>query len=132
MSYQGPAKARDIFQELFVDYLTLAGKCMLLANIFLVCVGSLVGVLVLAGQGSKSGSLEVLTAIALFSDVAFKVITTVIVEAIDYSRYLLVQRNLWRHDASRDARQEQIAAASTSGQPLEGLPSGGCPASGSS
>jgi len=60
---------------------------MILAFMPMLCGGIFLGTLVVVGQASKKGAMQVLTAMVLLSDVLFKVVATIVTEAADYLRH---------------------------------------------
>jgi len=70
----------------------LANGFILVSFVPLLFIGMFLGVLVVVGQGSKSGFMQILTAIVLLSDVIFKVGATVITELFDYVLHIRVRR----------------------------------------
>lgn len=65
---------------------------MVLAFLPMLMGGMFLGTLVVVGQGSKQGTMQVLTAIVLLSDVLFKVIATLITEFADFMLHHRVRR----------------------------------------
>mmetsp|Transcript_127342 Transcript_127342/g.284013 ORF Transcript_127342/g.284013 Transcript_127342/m.284013 type:complete len:635 (-) Transcript_127342:19-1923(-) len=80
---------------------------LVLAFLPMLCGGIFLGTLVVVGQGSKKGFMQVLTAIVLLSDVLFKVLATSVTEVQDYIQHRRVRRNV-AGGASRLARGEVI------------------------
>eukprot|EP00747_Dinoflagellata_sp_TGD_P180920 gnl/TRDRNA2_/TRDRNA2_34180_c1_seq1.p1 gnl/TRDRNA2_/TRDRNA2_34180_c1~~gnl/TRDRNA2_/TRDRNA2_34180_c1_seq1.p1 ORF type:complete len:466 (+),score=61.78 gnl/TRDRNA2_/TRDRNA2_34180_c1_seq1:136-1398(+) len=79
----------DIYQQSQQNVMRFT---MLLAFLPLLLGGMFLGTLVVVGQASKQGEMQVITAIVLLSDVLFKIIATVVVEAFDYALHLRVRR----------------------------------------
>jgi len=75
---------------------------MVLAFLPMLCAGIFLGTLVVIGQGSKEGAMQVLTAIVLLSDVLFKVGATAATEIGDYLLHHRVRRVL------AQGRQRQV------------------------
>jgi hypothetical protein len=65
---------------------------MLMAFVPLLCGGVFLGTLVVVGQGSKEGTMQVLTAVVLLSDVLFKVVATIVTEVGDFLLHRRVRR----------------------------------------
>lgn len=65
---------------------------MIMAFLPMLCGGMFLGTLVVIGQGSKQGAMQVLTAIVLLSDVLFKVFATVTTEVGSYLLHRHVNR----------------------------------------
>lgn len=70
----------------------IANGFILVSFIPLLCIGMFLGLLVVVGQGSKSGFMQILTAIVLLSDVIFKVGATILTELFDYLLHIRVRR----------------------------------------
>jgi hypothetical protein len=65
---------------------------MAMAFIPMLCGGMFLGTLVVVGQASKQGFMQMLTAIVLLSDVLFKIVATGITEIGQYMLHLRVKR----------------------------------------
>jgi hypothetical protein len=65
---------------------------MLFAFVPMLIGGMFLGTLVVVGQASKQGFMQLLTAIVLLSDVLFKVVATAITETADYLLHRRVKR----------------------------------------
>jgi hypothetical protein len=76
---------------------------MTLSFIPMLLTGCFLGLLVVIGQGSKSGFMQVVTAIVLLADVLFKVGATVLTEGHEY----LMHRRVTRVMAERNDRKRQ-------------------------
>merc|ERR1711988_171828 len=73
---------------------------MTLSFIPMLLTGCFLGLLVVVGQGSKSGFMQVVTAIVLLADVLFKVGATLVTETHEY----LMHRRVTRVMAAREAK----------------------------
>jgi hypothetical protein len=78
---------------------------MIMAFLPMLCGGMFLGTLVVIGQGSKQGAMQVLTAIVLLSDVLFKVFAPVTTEVGSY----LLHRRVNRIVASGRNRRSDVA-----------------------
>merc|ERR1711988_1937176 len=76
---------------------------MLLSFIPMLLTGCFLGLLVVVGQGSKQGFMQVLTALVLLADVLFKVGATLLTEAHEYWMHKRVTRVLAARRASLKA-----------------------------
>lgn len=92
------------------SFLVMAFLPLLLGGMFL-------GTLVVVGQGSKHGAMQILTAIVLLSDVIFKVGATVITEALEYALHVRVRRVIALRDCP--ARSHTKGSAQGDKQRLE-------------
>merc|ERR1712224_364938 len=67
---------------------------MMLSFLPLLVSGMFLGCLVIVGQASKSGFMQILTAVVLLSDVLFKIVATAVTEIADYALHLRVFRRV--------------------------------------
>lgn len=91
--------------------MTLAFVPMLIGGMFL-------GTLVVVGQGSKQGFMQVLTAIVLLSDVLFKIVASAVTEGAGY----LLHRRVTRIVASGENRRSGAVVGAVIGQPNPSQP----------
>lgn len=96
LSMWGSGRALRVLEEWLARYTqTSAGICVsflgfaVLPTLF---SGIFLSVFVIAGQTSKGGFMDVLTALVLLSDVVFKVTATLVAEATDYALHMRVRR----------------------------------------
>ena len=66
--------------------------------------GCFLGLLVVVGQGSKSGFMQVVTAIVLLADVLFKVGATILTETFEYLMHRRVTRAMAARGVVGDGR----------------------------
>jgi len=74
---------------------------MLMAFLPLLCGGVFLGTLVVVGQSSKEGTMQLLTAVVLLSDVLFKIVATIVTEMGEY----LLHRRVTRAVRARGRQQ---------------------------
>merc|ERR1712151_507886 len=85
----------------------------MLAFVPLLLSGMILGALVVVGQASKKGAMQVLTAIVLLSDVLFKIGATAVTEAVDYMLHVRV-----RNAVTNAARPRPVGYAIGNPQPV--------------
>ena len=88
----------------------MAGAGFILAFIPIFFAGSFLGVLVIAGQASKPGLEEKMTAFVLFADVAFKVGATIVAEIGDHLLHLRVRRAVELRNLQNVVAAQRIGA----------------------
>merc|ERR1711939_419205 len=94
---------------------------MFLSFLPMLCTGCFLGLLVVVGQGSKQGFMQVITAIVLLADVLFKVGATVLTETHEY----LLHKRVTRALAAQQMAAQQMAEKQMVGQrqrPVEQRP----------
>ena len=93
--------------EAWLEKITKQGlnSFMFLSFLPMLCAGCFLGLLVVVGQGSKQGFMQVVTAIVLLADVLFKVGATVLTETHEY----LLHKRVTRALAAQQMVEQQMA-----------------------
>lgn len=112
LSSSGAVLARVLEKQL--DGIKSAGGCltkeaMRFAFVPLLISGMFLGTLVVVGQGSKKGAVQVFTAVVLLSDVLFKIVATIVTEVIEYSLHRRVKRAVAAMHRSPDANSVTVS-----------------------
>jgi len=94
-------KLKSLFGQGFQNTIHVT---MMMAFLPMLCAGIFLGTLVVVGQGSKKGVMQVLTAMVLLSDVLFKIVATMVTELGDWMLHRRVTRVI-------EARANQQCAA---------------------
>lgn len=92
---------------------------MTLAFVPMLCGGIFLGTLVVVGQASKQGALQVLTAIVLLSDVLFKVFATAATELGDYALHRRVRSRVRLGGEQQRPAAAAVTAGEVVGRPVE-------------
>ena len=83
---------------------------MLLSFIPMLLTGCFLGLLVVVGQGSKTGFMQVVTAIVLLADVLFKVGATLLTEGHEYLMHKRVTRLMAERNNAQERKKEHFEA----------------------
>jgi high-affinity K+ transport system ATPase subunit B len=83
---------------------------MLLSFIPMLLTGCFLGLLAVVGQGSKTGFMQVVTAIVLLADVLFKVGATLLTEGHEYLMHKRVTRLMAERNNAQERKKEHFEA----------------------
>lgn len=122
-------KAKALFKWYTQSMHTILIGFVVFSFIPLLLSGMFLGTLVVVGQASKQGAMQILTAIVLLSDVLFKIVATAVTEIFEYILHVRVRRAVangsGRRGASSDAgsrpRDEVVGRPRDTGDAIEGM-----------